>query len=196
MFVSFSSAETLDFTKSTFVNSGSFAGTMYNISAIGGSLSWGQDHDGNSCLGFGLVCQEDGLGVGDDEISIGDERIRIEFDDFITISGLAFLDLFTSTDGTMHESAVVEYDGGSMSFDSLDSEIPNGNSGFRLITGLSIFTDFLEFSAGGLNDNVGVDDYALAAIMSPVPIPPALLMFGAALGGIGFLSRRRKFVRE
>lgn len=195
MFVSNSGAETLDFTKNPFVgSSGSFAGTIYTITAIGGSLSWGQNEDGGSC--FGLACQKDGLGVDDDEISIGDERIRIQFDDFITISGFAFLDLFTSTNGNMHERAVVEYDGGSTFFDSLDDETPNGDSGFRMVTGLNIFTNFLVFSAGGLNDDVGVDDYALAAIVSPVPIPPALLMFGAALGGIGFLSRRRKFVRE
>lgn len=187
--------ETLDFTQSPYVgNNGNFAGTTYSITSVGGPLSWGSAQDGSTC--FGLSCQRDGLGVGDDEITIGGEQIRIDFGQAIRISGLAFLDLFTSTNGQSRERAIVQYDGGSMFFDSLISENPNGDSGFLMATGLNILTDYLIFSAGGTNDNLGRDDYALAAIVSPVPLPPAVLMFGFALGGIGFLSRRRKQPRQ
>ena len=150
-------AATLDFTTNPFIGAnGNFAGTTYAISATGGSLSFSQSQDGNTCVG--LYCTTDGLGVDndtggfddDDEISSngGGQSIIINFGQQILITGFSFLDLFT---------------------DQL------------------IFTVF----NGGLQGR-GYGDYALASIVSAVPLPPALLMVGAAFGGIGFLTSRRK----
>lgn len=185
-------AALLDFTKNPYINNnGSIAGTTYSVSSVGGSLSWGQNQDGSTCIG--LACQKDGLGIGDDEISIGTEQIVIDFGTVVKITSFAFLDLFSSNDGSSRERSSIAYNGGSIFFDALLTETPGGDSGFLNVSGLSIFTNKLVFTAGGSNDNIGVDDYALAAVgVSPVPIPPAILMFGAALGGLGFISRRKK----
>ena len=41
--------------------------------------------------------------------------------------------------------------------------------------------------------NTGDKDFYIDnVVVAPVPIPPALLLFASALGGLGFLSRRRK----
>lgn len=184
-------AATLDFTQNPYIGSnGLVGGTTYAVSSSGGSLSWGQNQDGSTC--FGLACAKDGLGVGDDEITIGNQRIIIDFGTVVRITSLAFLDLFSSQDGNSQERAIIEYNGGTVFFDALISETPGGDSGFLSISNLNIITDKLVFMAGGNNDNLGSDDYALAAVgVSAVPLPPALLMFGAALGGIGLLRRKR-----
>lgn len=190
--ISAANAATLDFTKSPFIGiSGVVAGTTYDVTASGGSLNWSQGHDGDTCVG--LACQIDGLGVGDDEITLGNEEIRIDFGTAVRVTGLAFLDLFTSQNGRTRERAMISYDGGAIFFDALASQISGSTSGFRSENGLNIVTSYLAFTAGGSNDNIGSDDYALAAVtVSAVPLPPALLMFGVAMGGIGFLARRRK----
>jgi len=189
---SIAQAALLDFTKNPYIGDNGFiAGTTYSVSSVGGSLSWGQNQDGGTCVG--LACQKDGLGVRDDEISIGSEQIVIDFGTVVKITSFAFLDLFSSSNGNNRERASITYNGGSIFFDALLTETPGGDSGFLNVGGLSIFTDKLVFTAGGSNDNIGIDDYALAAVgVSAVPIPPALLMFGAALGGIGFISRSKK----
>lgn len=185
-------AALLDFTKNPYIgNNGSIAGTTYSVSSVGGSLSWGQNQDGSTCTG--LACQKDGLGIGDDEVTIGSEQIVIDFGAVVKITSFAFLDLFSSSNGNNRERASIAYNGGSIFFDALLTETPGGDSGFLNVSGLSIFTNKLVFTAGGTNDGIGADDYALAAVgVSAVPIPPAILMFGAALGGLGFLGRRKK----
>ncbi len=189
--VSGATAATLDFTESSFIGAnGNVAGTTYAITTSGGSLTWGQSQDGSTCVG--LDCIRDGLGIGDDEITIGSEEIRIDFGTTVRITDFSFLDLFSSSNGNNRERAVVTYDGGSMFFDALLTETPGGDSGFLAVTGLNILSDFLTFTADGTNDNLGRDDYALASVtVAPVPLPPALVMFIVALGGIGYLGHKR-----
>ena len=188
--VSVGQASVLDFTETSFIGTaGSVAGTTYSISS-NGTLNWSQSQDGSTCVG--LACIRDGLGVGDDEITIGGEYIRIDFGQTVRVTGFTFLDLFSNQSGTSRERAIVTYGSGSIFFDSLLSETPGGDSGFLSAYGLDIVTNFLILTAGGSNDGLGRDDYALAAIeVSAVPLPPALIMFGAALGGIGFLGFKR-----
>ena len=191
-FAATATAATLDFTERAFIGAnGNVAGTTYAITTSpGGLLSFNDTVSGGTCVG--LACVLDGLGVGDDEITIGDEEIRIDFGTTVRITDLAFLDLFSSSNGDNQERALVSYSGGSMFFDSLLSET-SGDSGFRAVHGLNILTTFLVFGADGTNDGAGFDDFALAAIgVSAVPLPPAVLMFGAAMGGVGLLARRRK----
>ncbi|MFO1089321.1 MAG: hypothetical protein U1E46_07040 [Hyphomicrobiales bacterium] len=51
-----------------------------------------------------------------------------------------------------------------------------------LLSGIGGITNISNFSISGL------------APISNIPLPPAALLFGTALGGVGFLSRRRKAV--
>lgn len=55
---------------------------------------------------------------------------------------------------------------------------------------LTAGTYTLEFWAGGADDTLGgyIDDVQISA----VPLPPAVLLFGAAMLGLGWVSRRRK----
>jgi hypothetical protein len=205
-----SQAATLDFTTNPFVGAnGNFAGTTYAISATGGSLYSSQGQDGNTCVG--LACTTDGLGVNngtggfeddDDEISSrgSGQSITINFGQQILITGLSFLDLFMDDDSDNREVARVTYNGGVMDFLSDPNQVRfDGSSGFLMINGLNLFTDQLIFTVfnGGLQDR-GYGDYALASIVgvSAVPLPPALLMFGAAFSGLGFMVRRRKKALE
>jgi hypothetical protein len=51
-------------------------------------------------------------------------------------------------------------------------------------------TPFLESGARGALSPSGIQSMTLYA--RPIPLPPAALLFLTALGGVGFLSRRRK----
>lgn len=205
-----SSAATLDFTIDPYIGSaGLFAGTTYSISAFGGTLDNSQLQDGNTCVG--LDCTTDGLGVDtgggwddDDEISSyedGDEffaqSITVTFGEVVNITDLYFLDLFTDDEGTGEpEVARVSYNGTFSDFSADPGQVRfDGSSGFFAATALNILTDELVFTVfnGDLQER-GYGDYALAAItgVSAVPLPPALLMFGAAFGGMGLLARRKK----
>tara|TARA_R110002073_G_scaffold111705_2_gene248211 strand:- start:536 stop:1192 length:657 start_codon:yes stop_codon:yes gene_type:complete len=201
-------AETLDFTVNPFIGSnGTFAGTTYTISASGGTLTTAQSFDGaNVAECFGLACTNDGLGVNngggnddDDEISSAapGQSITVDFGAVVNITGLAFLDLFTDDEGSnAAEVARVTYNGGSMDFAADAGQVRfDGSAGFLSASALNLFTNQLVFTVfNGAAQNRGYGDYALASIVgiSAVPIPPALLMFGAALGFTGWLARRRK----
>ncbi|WP_169567877.1 hypothetical protein [Sneathiella limimaris] len=75
----------------------------------------------------------------------------------------------------------------------------NGNSAPKSYGWWNIVQDFtitssgwytLEFWADGTSDSYGgyIDDVQLSA----VPLPPAMLLFGGAMLGLGWLSRRKK----
>jgi hypothetical protein len=193
-------AATLDFTDPDGAGggaeSGTFAGTTYELSATGGDITFNGAPVGSTCSV--LVCGGDGLGVGDDEVSgLGvesGETLTIEFGSELTIDTIYLLDLFTSVDGTENEQAVILYDGGSVVVDADPDETPNGDSGFRIFTfDNPVKTGYLTFTAysgGDVNDQLGVNDYAVAGI-SAVPLPAALPLFLTMLAGMGFLKWRR-----
>jgi len=200
-----SQAALLDFTKQTFIGaSGPIAGTNYTISVVGGTLSTAQTQDGNTCPPGDLECFRDGIGVSDgngnqdddDEISSRNgQSLTITFDDVVRITGLAFLDLFMDDDSDNRENAHVAYTGGSDNFLSDPNQVRfDGSSGFLNVTGLNILTNFLTFTvADGLLQDREYGDFALASVsVSAVPLPPAVVMFGVALGGVGFMARRRR----
>jgi hypothetical protein len=191
------SAAILDFTNTAGAGapgtlSGSFSDTNYDLSAVGGSISFNGFQDGSTCAT--LACTGDGLGIGDDEVSIG-QVLRIDFDDALTIDRVFFLDLFTSVDGAEMELARVAFAGGSVDIFANPAERPVGDSGFLAYVFASpITTDFLEFTAPDLaliNDRLGVNDFALAGISS-VPLPAALPLFGTGLGLMALLGWRRR----
>ena len=189
------SAAILDFTDTANHSyTGTFLGVGYTITTTpAGSLTFNVPQDGSTCGGHGLACEGDGLGIVDDEVSAGKEVLTITFDKAIMITGLYFLDLFTSVDESEREAGTVHYDGGSLGFIADLAEKPNGTSGFLFVNlaHSPITTSFLSFVVDVGNDSIGIGDYAVAAVSS-VPLPPAALLFGGALAGLGFLSRRKK----
>jgi choice-of-anchor C domain-containing protein len=52
----------------------------------------------------------------------------------------------------------------------------------------SYYLAFFDTSASGSNSGAAIDNISIAA----TPIPPAILLFASALGGMGFLGYRRK----
>ena len=178
--------------------SGSFAGTTYNLLTNGGTITFNPVPDGSTCAI--LTCAGDGLGIGDDEVSSGvgaGEVLTIKFGTALTIDKIFLLDLFTSLNGREAERATVTYDGGSVHIDADPNERPDGDSGFRVyVFSTPIVTDFLAFSAPlltGVNDGLGVNDYAVAGIAT-TPLPAALPIYLTGLGLmglLGWLKRRR-----
>jgi hypothetical protein len=178
---------------------GNFDGTTYTLSTNGGTITFNPVEDGSTCAI--LVCSGDGLGIGDDEVSAvsvaAGEVLTITFGTALTIDKIFLLDLFTSTDGREAERATVAYDGGSVNINADPNETPTGDSGFRLfVFNTPIVTNFLQFSAPtipGVNDSLGVNDYAVAGI-SAAPLPAALPIYLTGLGLMGLLGwfKRRR----
>ena len=58
---------------------------------------------------------------------------------------------------------------------------------FKLIdatTAIALFDD------GGAGPDRDYDDIVMKISVAPVPLPPAILLFGTALAGLGWLRRR------
>jgi hypothetical protein len=74
---------------------------------------------------------------------------------------------------------------------SVLSLLPTESANFSaLLTGLGDGTLTKAFIR--LTGNLSVDRTAEYQVAAPVPIPPALALFGAGLFGLGLLSRKRK----
>ena len=195
----------LDFTDQSFISgltetsgsfSGSVAGIGFNLSTTDAAgINFDEASVGGSCDGSILACQIDGAGIGDDEIrgvtlDSGQEML-LSFNQTLHVGFLYFLDLFSNQDGT--EQAKVSFDGGApLFFDGVLS----GDGGFLASNaGLPVTATSILFTAldlDGLRDD-RTNDYALAGLsVSAVPLPAALPLFAAALGGFGLLSRRRR----
>ena len=197
-------AAIIDFTVPGATTSGSILGVGWTLSSTDGPITF-TPQDGSTCAV--LNCSGDGAGISDDEVSsattTSGEVLKLTFNAPIQVTGLYFLDLYTSDlDSTDREQARVGTDGTNfpLVFTASLSETPASDSGFLAATGIvpivlgageSIF--FTAFSVPGFNDDLGVNDFALAGVVvEAIPIPPALFLFGTALVGTGFLARRRR----
>jgi hypothetical protein len=194
LFAGSANAALLDFTDTTaFPNgttAGSIAGSNYALSAAGGAISDGQAQDGSTCPAS-LACDRDGLGIGDDEItqiSTG-ESLTITFSDFVSITAIHLLDLFT---GQSFEQALITHSGGSFTINASEA-LGVGLSGYALYAAGAIVTNFLTFSGPNLFGDDGTNDYALAALdVEAVPLPGALPLLLSGIAGLAFASRRRR----
>ncbi|WP_169546224.1 hypothetical protein [Sneathiella aquimaris] len=114
----------------------------------------------------------------DDNVTT-DETLELTFNKIVTIDSIAFADSVHGTAGLVGGVLALTIDGspilGGMSLDPADWGL------FAGLTG-TVF----EFSY------VDTQFYLEAITVSAVPLPPALLLFGAALAGLGWIGRRRK----
>jgi hypothetical protein len=200
LFASVASAATFNYAA---IADGTFAGTGPTGELGGATLTHSIDgisvdatgtYNGGSAFAY-LDSGNAGMGVckvldggnqcnpsNDDNVTTG-EILTLEFSEKIIINTLEFLGeghVASALDG---DSLNFRIDGGSWSVMSIDQ------SDWGNFVGLMGTT----FDFAFLDENLGGDQFYLSsATVSAVPLPPAVLLFGAALGGLGFLSRRRK----
>jgi hypothetical protein len=218
LFCHSSMAALLDFTHSDHhgtgpVNtySGTFNGIGFTLSSNVGNISIVENYDGSQytgCQSNGgvLACSSDGVGIdiGDpkidsDEINGIDnpamnQILTITFDQVVKVSGFYFLDMYVNPKNSSHrEQATIIADGVFVSTVS-GNENP-GEGGYAELLINPIYTKTLEFSASFLSQfwDDGDNDYALAAVdVSPVPLPPAIWLFGTAIAGLLGMRRTQK----
>jgi len=158
-----------------------------------------------------LACVSDGLGIGGDEVTAIDlslsppiQSATLTFNKSVRITGIHFLDLFTDQPGgadTTFEQANVYVDGTPgvtpiptvTTFKAVEKFQENGGYAFASTNIVAANTATFFASSFPNNDGVGKPDFALAALeVSVIPLPASALLFGAALGGLGVVGRRKK----
>lgn len=193
-------AATIDFTTSDPFTQPAVFGSSVTVTTNGGTGT-ATPFDGGTALASGapcandpLACVTDGIGIGDDEITGGGpEAVEVAFDGPLAVTGFHFLDLFFDPDADDQEAAQVFFDGevvASYTFAALEAFQQDGGYGYFAIAPTAATS--LRFLANSGNDGVGNPDYALAGIdVNAVPLPASGLLLLFAVGGFGFMSRRR-----
>ncbi|QIE57603.1 hypothetical protein G5B40_20405 [Pikeienuella piscinae] len=197
--VTAASAATIDFTTADPFTQPDVFGVSVSVTANGGSgtattFDGGALGSGAPCQNSPLACISDGIGVGDDEITgNGVQSVDVAFSGPLSVTGFHFLDLFFDPNANDQEAAQVLFNGdvvASYTFAALEAFQVEGGYGFFAIA--PTVATSLRFIAASGNDGVGNPDYALAGIdVSAVPLPASGLLLLFAVGGFGFLSRRR-----
>ena len=212
-------AAVIDFTDpATAMETGSVLGVGWTLTSPTNPLGITfTPYDGvGLCPGSALYCSsaangKDGAGVQDDEVtgaSINSgERLQLTFAQPIVVTGFYFLDLFSR--GPAPEQNSSEREEARVSFNDIDylthvflankNQIVGESPGYKevsilpTIVGANGSVWFTAFFQNGRFYDDGTNDYSLAGVkVEAIPIPPAVLLFGTALIGMGFLARRRK----
>lgn len=142
-----------------------------------------------------LVSTSEGAGVSDDEISFPNDSITVSFSSpGVLFKGVHLGKLFSNTNDDEAEIAVLTFSGGEVV--QFVGAVPfvSNTTGYQFFAlPKAIRTNSVTFTAFDQNDGKGSPDYALLGVdVAPVPIPASLALLISALGGLGFLSRRRQ----
>ena len=156
---------------------------------------------------FPLEFSLDGIGVVDDEVSLTTptvQLLKVKLPSTLTVTGLAFLDLFFDGDLTDNvgdggaETIRAEFRiGGAATGNFYDAVAAqpnppaNSDGGYFEVSGLNFAADEIWFY---MAPNTGRDDAiadAAVAGITVVPLPAAVWLFGSALMGIAGLGYRR-----
>jgi hypothetical protein len=201
----------IDFTNSAQFDTGStpITGVMnennrevgFTVTSSTGSLTFSDQFDNSTCPSL-LACEQSGANIPDEAVAgagIGFghvEEIKIDFDVAVMLEEVIIFDLFDQTASGGHvEDAVVLVNTVNGAEHELAIATETTGSGLARID-LSNIADIisLEFISTALvdpNTNT-VNSYAIGAIV--VPLPATFLLLLSALGGLGFISRRRRLV--
>ncbi len=175
------SEEGTDLTASAIIGSRN-GGSMYQSSH--GLYIWSYDCDrkgkgkgkGNSCNGDNTH-QIDGYKEG--------EAVQLTFDQEVHVESLYF-----SYVGYDDDFSIKADTGPTFDYDIVGGTYYDNGSGYFNFAGEGLVGTVFEIAAPYWDD-----DFKLAGVkfsVSTVPLPPSILMFGAALLGLGYLKRRRK----
>jgi len=181
---------------------GTFNGIGFTLTSSDGIVNFTQRYDGNGdgCQSNGgiLKCDGDGAGISldsrnfDDEITAG-QTLTLSFEREVNVNGIAFLDLYLNDNGRAKEQATITFDG--VLFDKVNATEPRLNGGYAYLNLVApTLVQTIEFTAADgrqFRDDRN-NDYALAAVdVSPVPLPPAIWLFGTGIVGLAGGIRRR-----
>ena len=160
-------------------------GTDVTASVLSGSgWSGGTLQQFNSGLGICLSTRSNGSCREDHEVdgSNGNEAVRLTFESEVYLNTIYF-DYVGSNDDFSFRT-----DGGSWSTQDIVGPY-NGNDGHYTFSLPGLLGTVFDIGAWYSND-----DFKLKGVgytVSAVPLPPAMLLFGAALVGLGWFRRRK-----